>query len=388
MVASIGRITAGTGYRYLADEVATSKHDYYAGQGESPGVWAGSGLHEFGLRGTVRERDMEALYGRFVDPRTVGGNEITLGRRVSSRVMHEGTPREKKSEPLAALDVTFSPLKSVSALWAATPSVAVRDAVQGAHDVAVGTALDYLEANASHTRTGARGVRRLRTGGFIIATFRHRTSRSTAPGERIGDPQLHTHCAILNRLLGEDGVWRTLDSRAIYRHAHAAGALYAATFERELTNRLGVEWLAPPEDKRVPMREIAGVPDSVIAHWSSRRMHLMATYEQLTDDFRESHGRTPTRNESAQLKDRATIQSRQRKAGGISDLHAEWRNDLSQAELAEIDHAAQSAAWRRTPSPADASQPTTRPSSNGHSTHSRRNAHGGPESTSTQKSPS
>ena len=39
----------------------------------------------------------------------------------------------------------------------------------------------------------------------------------------------------MNRIRGADGKWRTLDSRAIYRHAHAAGAVYGATLERELT---------------------------------------------------------------------------------------------------------------------------------------------------------
>ena len=303
MVASIGRITSGTGYRYLADEVATSKHDYYAGRGESPGMWAGSGLHELELSGLVKERDMEALYGRFVDPRTVGADEVTLGRKVSARTMHAGTPREHVAQPNAAVDVTFSPSKSVSAVWAAHGSDLVRSAVEAAHDVAVTSGLAYLEANAGHTRAGAAGVRRVESSGFIVAKFRHRTSRSTEPGERVGDPQLHTHCAILNRLRGIDGTWRTLDSKAIYRHAHAAGALYGATLERELTNRLGVEWATPPADERVPMREIAGVPESVIAQWSSRREQLMAANERLTDEFRSSHGRSPTRNEQAQLKD-------------------------------------------------------------------------------------
>ena len=50
---------------------------------------------------------------------------------------------------------------------------------------------------------------------------------------------------MLDRVRGNDGTWRTPDSKAIYRHAHAAGALYGAMLERELTNRLGVEWLTP-----------------------------------------------------------------------------------------------------------------------------------------------
>ena len=78
-----------------------------------------------------------------------------------------------------------------------------------------------------------------------MAQFRHRTARSSSSGVRVGDPQLHSHCAILNRLRCADGQWRTLDGAAIYRHTHAAGALYGAVLERELTDRLGVAWVQP-----------------------------------------------------------------------------------------------------------------------------------------------
>ena len=70
----------------------------------------------------------------------------------------------------------------------------------------------------------------------------------------------------MNRVRGVDGRWRTLDGEAIYRHAHAAGALYAAVLERELSHRLTVSWTEP--DGRVPMREIASIPGGVIARFS------------------------------------------------------------------------------------------------------------------------
>ena len=112
MVASVGRISAGVGYDYLTKEVATSKHDYYAGKGEAAGVWSGRGLGALGLSGEVAADDMAHLYGRFVDPRTAGGdNEEVLGRKVSARTLHAGTAREKLLEPVAAFDVTFSPSK-------------------------------------------------------------------------------------------------------------------------------------------------------------------------------------------------------------------------------------------------------------------------------------
>ena len=238
MVASVGRITAGRGYDYLTREVATSRHDYYTGSGEAPGVWAGSGRVELGLDGVVDADDMAALYGSFIDASTSPGAQpaggppvapvlVSEGLRADPKVLNRGTANERVLEQVAAFDVTFSPSKSVSVLWATATNAQVRATVVAAHESAVAAGLAYLEANAGHTRVGRNGVRRMGTSGFVIAQFRHRTAGSTRPGERVGDPQLHSHCAILNRVRGVDGRWRTLDGEAIYRHSHVAGALYA-----------------------------------------------------------------------------------------------------------------------------------------------------------------
>ena len=231
MVASVGRITAGSGYDYLTRDVATSKHDYYTGKGEAAGVWAGRGAPLIGLVGEVDADDMAVLYGRFVVPSTAGGTRLASGRWEPEQVLGRkvvAKPRADGSmaEPVAAFDVTFSPAKSVSLLWGLSPDDGVREAVLQAHETAVAAGLAYLDSTAGHTRAGDGGVRKIASDGFIIAQFRHRTSRSTDPASRVGDPQLHSHCAILNRIRGEDGKWRTLDSRAIYRNAHAAGAVY------------------------------------------------------------------------------------------------------------------------------------------------------------------
>ena len=316
MVASVGRISAGVGYDYLTKDVATSKHDYYAGHGEAPGVWSGRGIGALGLSGEVSADDMAHLYGRFVDPRTAGtDHEEVLGRKVSTRTIHAGTTREKILEPVAAFDVTFSPSKSASALFAAATDEAVREIVIDAHERAVAAGLEYLEDNAGHARAGKGGVRRVGTDGFIIAQFRHRTARATGAAT-VGDPQLHTHCAILNRLHSEDGRWRTLDSSAIYRHTHAAGALYGAVFEQQLTEALGVAWVAPEAGERLPMREIDGMPSTVLRQWSSRREQLMATFDRLEDKFRRTEQRSPTRTEVAEMKAEATLKSRLPEATG------------------------------------------------------------------------
>ena len=350
MVASVGRITAGRGYDYLTREVAASRHDYYTGSGEAPGVWAGSGRHELGLDGVVDAVDMAALYGSFIDPRTSPGMQLPDGRtpaptlvgeglRAEAKVINRGTANERVLEQVAAFDVTCSPSKSVSVLWATATDPHVRATVLAAHEAAVTAGLAYMETNAGHTRVGRNGIRRMDTSGFVIAQFRHRTARSTRPGERVGDPQLHSHCAILNRVRGVDGRWRTLDGEAIYRHAHAAGALYAAVLERELADRLSASWAAP--DGRVPMREIATVPREVIARFSSRREQVLDHFEQLLVEWAKVHGRTPTRAERAGMLDDATVRSRSAKRkGNETNLRDHWRAQLSPDEQAAIDAAA------------------------------------------------
>ena len=339
MVASVGRITAGRGYDYLTRDVATSKHDYYTGQGEAPGMWTGRGATLLGLAGVVDAEDMAVLYGRFVVPSTAGGTRLSsgrwqpeevLGRKVVAKTRADGSA----AEPIAAFDVTFSPSKSVSVLWGLTPDEQVRRTVLDAHETAVAAGLAYLDQVAGHTRAGDGGVRKIAADGFVIAQFRHRSSRSTDPENRVGDPQLHSHCAILNRIRGADGVWRTLDSRAIYRHAHAAGAVYGAMLERELSERLGVSWVTP--DRRVPMREIAGAPASLIARFSTRRAAVLETYERMATEWRAVHGRSPTADERAKMHDEATIRSRHRKAHSNVDLHDQWRTDVTDEELAAL----------------------------------------------------
>ena len=339
MVASVGRITAGSGYDYLTREVATSKHDYYTGRGEAAGVWSGRGAPGIGLTGEVDADDMAVLYGRFVVPSTAGGTRLAsgrwepeqvLGRRVVAKPRADGS----MAEPVAAFDITFSPAKSVSLLWAISPDDSVREAVLQAHETAVAAGLAYLDSAAGHTRAGDGGVRKIASDGFIIAQFRHRTSRSTDPENRVGDPQLHSHCAILNRIRGEDGKWRTLDSRAIYRNTHAAGAVYAATLERELSDTLGVSWVTP--DRRVPMREIEGIPQSLIDKFSTRRAAVLAAYERLEADWFAIHHRTPTRDELATMKDEATTRSRHRKARGDVNLFDQWLAEVTDSELAAV----------------------------------------------------
>src|SRR5690606_19497602 len=89
---------------------------------------------------------------------------------------------------VAGFDITFSPVKSVSALWALAPRE-VAEKVEAAHHAAINDALKWLERHATFTRLGRNGVRQVGVDGLVAARFTHRDSRA-------GDPDLHTHVLI------------------------------------------------------------------------------------------------------------------------------------------------------------------------------------------------
>jgi hypothetical protein len=270
---SIHKLTAGSGYDYLTRQVAafdaTSKGhvglaSYYDERGESPGVWAGSGM--VGINGLqagdeVTAEEMRALFGagmhplapqrleqlsddelrdeniraatrlgapfKILDTRpnrfqvevarrfaavTGSGDLLAADRRdIRAEVAreffqaeHRRAPADERelaaaiaklsrppARPVAGYDLTFSPVKSVSTLWAvADPHIAA--VIERAHHAAVRDALIFIEKHALFTREGARGIRQVNVQGLVAAVFTHRDSRS-------GDPDLHTHVAVANK---------------------------------------------------------------------------------------------------------------------------------------------------------------------------------------------
>jgi hypothetical protein len=114
----------------------------------------------------------------------------------------------------------------------------------------------------------------------LAVGFDHRTSRE-------GDPLLHTHLVIANRVQGPDGRWTALDGRDLYRHRLAADAIYRATYQRELVRTLGVEWTAADSHGN---RELQGVPKDLVRGFSKRTGQIDAELDRLAVDGRE---RTP-----------------------------------------------------------------------------------------------
>jgi conjugative relaxase-like TrwC/TraI family protein len=224
----------GTGsWRYYANQVQHGACEYFLGLGEAPGRWYGRGLDALGLApsAVVTERELEALFGRAIHPGT--GEQLGRTWRVDG---------------VTGYDLCLSAPKSVSALWAIGKGK-VPASVQAAHRAAVRTALDYLDTHAAFSRVGTDGHTQVATAGFAAAVFDHRTSRA-------GDPQLHSHALVVNKLGCPDGGWRTIDGREIYAHKKSAGTVYQAALRNELTRRLGVAWTPVSKDGQA---EIAGI---------------------------------------------------------------------------------------------------------------------------------
>jgi conjugative relaxase-like TrwC/TraI family protein len=276
---SVAKLTLGQ-EAYYEQQVAAGLDDYYAGRGESPGLWAGGGVGGLGLVGVVDEGALGTLL-RGVDP--ASGSELrapvrerTITVRTLDLESGEWHEERKRLAPVSGYDLVFSCPKSVSLVHALTGDERVRREVDGAHETAWQAALGYLEREACVVRRGHGGVGRERGEGFVAAAFRHRTSRAQ-------DPHLHTHVIVANMARSEDGEWRALDGEAILRtYRLAAGYLYEAQLRHELTRRLGVEWTEPVKG----MAELSQVPEEAVRAFSTRRQSLLEHMEALgTEGF-------------------------------------------------------------------------------------------------------
>src|SRR5829696_1557880 len=116
---SISKLSPGQ-EAYYEQSVAGGLDDYYAGRGESPGVWVGQGAAELELEGLVDDGELGRLIGGR-HPRTSAllrshppKKLITLERIDSAT--GERVLEQKTLSPVAGYDLVFSLPKSVSLL--------------------------------------------------------------------------------------------------------------------------------------------------------------------------------------------------------------------------------------------------------------------------------
>jgi conjugative relaxase-like TrwC/TraI family protein len=231
------------------------------------------------------------------------------------------------AQPVAGYDLTFSPVKSVSALWAvADPQIAA--VIERAHQAAVGDALSFIENHVLYAREGPQGVRQVNVRGLVAAAFTHRDSRS-------GDPDLHTHVAVANKVQTLQGRWLSIDGRVLFKAVVATSETYNTALEDHLRDMLGVRFAERSDlDPRKPaVREIVGVDQGLIVRWSARRQVIKNRSAELSIQFQHDHGRPPTPVEALRLAQQATLETRQRKhqPRSLSEQRTTWHADATLA---------------------------------------------------------
>ena len=314
MVLSIARIGVAHA-EYYTSHAAVGAVSYYADGGDHGGVWLSGGGWTMTAGDAITRDTLKAALG-CVDPGT--------GERLGRKYTPGGTYRDvlgvrRLRRSLSAFDVTYSVPKSISAAWAIADE-GTRAELKAAYDKSVEAVVDYLQTNAVYSRRGTNGVERVEVpDGAAVARFDHYTSRA-------GDPQLHSHLLVMNRVLCADGVWRTLDGRGVYRNLQAASMYGAAVLRAEISQRLGWRWDRIGANRHA---EIAGVPTDLIEAWSSRRRHVARRAQEKIRRFEKSRGREPTPGERLQLWNAATVQTRQSKDPDLlgDDPHRGWRRD-------------------------------------------------------------
>jgi conjugative relaxase-like TrwC/TraI family protein len=275
----------GTGsWRYYSNQVQHGACEYYLGVGEAPGRWYGRGLDALGLepKAVVAERELEALFGRALHPK----NRQQLGSGW-------------RTDGVTGYDLCFSAPKSVSVLWALGEDT-VPMSVTAAHRTAVTAALRYLDSHAAFSRIGTNGHTQVATEGLAAAVFPHRTSRA-------GEPQLHSHALVVNKVRCPDGEWRTIDGHEIYGHKKSAGVVYQAVLRNELTRRLGVGWAPVSRDGQA---EIAGIPKDLMKAWSTRTEQVTTEAGPVIAAYETELGRPLTSAERTAVEKVAVIKTR------------------------------------------------------------------------------
>jgi conjugative relaxase-like TrwC/TraI family protein len=258
VVADIAKLSVGR-EDYYVREVAENREEYLSGHGEPPGRWLGRGAQALGQRGVATtEAFVRMFHGRHPDTGQL------LGR-----------PHGEHGVP--AFDLVLRPTKSVSLLYGLGDAKVAGDVLE-AHHQATTQALSYLEDHVG-ARRGHGGHEHVDGNGLLAVGFDHRTSRA-------GDPLLHTHVIVANRVQGPDSRWTALDGRDLYRHRPAADAIYRGAHQRALTRSLGVAW---SEADRWGNRDLVGMPADLLKMFSKRADAIDCEVERL-----EAEGRVRT----------------------------------------------------------------------------------------------
>jgi conjugative relaxase-like TrwC/TraI family protein len=272
--------------------LSVGRLDYYNREGsglDSFGFWYGTGAEALGLTGKVDPDTLRNLFrGMSVDGSTA------MVRNAGHKDRQGGW------------DLTFSIPKSFSVAWA-IGSKEERQAIEAAHIAGVEKALAEIERLAGWTRLPGSKGKEFEKVRLTFARFMHGTSRES-------DPDLHTHCLLINVGLLANGQTAFVYTRDLFRMKMLAGLIYRQTVAHEVRKSLGYEL----SQKRTWM-EIAGIPEEV-CHWFSKR-------RQQVLEHMAARGRTDAKSAA----EAAKATRRGKESIPREELHTRWREIAQRA---------------------------------------------------------
>ena len=225
---------------------------------------------------------------------------------------------KKHQTAIAGFDLVFTPSKSVSIAWGLGDKQLRKD-IEAAHEHAIQDVVRHLENNVIMTRRGHNGIRQIDTKNGIIGTkFRHYDSRA-------GDPNLHDHVVIANRVEGADDKWSSIDGRTLYQYGVECSELYNSRVQQYVTEKTGLQF-EPRMQNGKPIHEIVGISDEMVRAFSSRRGDISAELDRVKAKFVADNGYEPSEKQLIKLAQQATLATRPAKseARSLEDLHTEW----------------------------------------------------------------
>lgn len=280
-----------SGARWLNNHYAAN--DYYSEKERVVGEWRGRASERIGVAGCSIQGEDPAFLALFAG-RTPGGEKL-----------------KQRESKIIGYDFQCSAQKSVSIM----AMVGGDERLIEAHRQAVREAFTELESLAAMQTGQGAAKHRVTTANVCAAVFEHDTSRSL-------DPQLHTHCAVVNVTFDKSGERYALETHNMVKAIRYAGKVYQSALRREVT-RCGYRTVETKNDRgQVEGFEIAGIPEDVLSLFSQRRAEI----EIAIEAWRKEYGREPSAAEihvlaketrTAKLQEISTEEVRVRQRGRL-----------------------------------------------------------------------
>lgn len=263
--------------------------------------WFGRGAEQLGLTGAVDNQ----IFSEMLDGQTFRAGMD--GPERGDQIMGRYVDGERQHRP--GLDLTFSAPKSLSV----AALVLGDDRLVTAHDLAVKTAMAFVEENLLQTRKIKDGVVEVHGDGKMIAgLFRHDTSR-------LLDPQLHTHAVIVNQVDLGDGRYRAIHNDLIFEAQKIGSEIYRAELARSV-QALGYEVDRVGKDRLI---ELPAIPEALTDTFSKRRGEIEAALAERGID------------DNAKSAELAALATRTAKHKGLDRevLREAWLNEAEKAGM-------------------------------------------------------